>query len=1328
MNTIHTQHTCNTHWQPTTDTQIQCLLLLPTIRSLSLSQSLVKKFTKHSLTDVVGPITVVTSKVRRVTFFECPTDLNAMIDLAKVADLVMLVIDGSFGFEMETFEFLNILQIAGFPKVMGVLTKLDGFRDNKTLRRRKKDLKARFWAEIHPGAKLFYLSGLIHGGYPKNEVHNLCLYVSRMKFRPLLWRNTHPYVVVDRVEDVSDPAAVAENPGADRTVALFGYVRGTHMLASLRIHVPGLGDFGLEDVALLPDPVPLPETDPDARKRARSLNAKETLLYAPLSNIGSVTMDRDAVYINLPHVHFTKAESLVGEGGLSVLPVAGGGRGASRRDGGGGGGDDSSGSDDDGAGGAGSDTDDDDGSDTPAGPRRGGRSGAGKSASRVISRSADGAALLRDLQDVRRGIDDRLERSDGVRLFKGSAPVTDSQATAMLRQQEEEGSGDDSDDEEGGDDGDDSDEDGAAAAAPRHRRGLPAERLETDAAGRTRRRAVFSDSDAAAVAASDDDDDEANDVGSDDYNDDDDKDIDIDDDNDGDGGSSGDEEEEEEAPGWKHALDTRADAALAVRRERLPNLMDIVYGSSSSSGQQQSDGGAFAADADDAGGDNDDDGDFFRPVRKSAAPVDARGRIVADAVPGSARMILDDPNAPDVSFLPASTARAAISASATSASARAAAAAPNGSAMVVDASSSSSAPAAGAWSVADAREAIRYRFITAKWARAARKSSATGNDDDDDDDSEGDAADNGDGGDSDASLYGDFEDLEAAGASTFASSATASVPRRSAHTRSLLDDDEDVADDGATPAAGDDIAASRARAAAAKVAAKAAFNAEYDRGKEVDDGGADAPEASATAADSSNIEDELADPERKRRVAALALQTVINRDEFAGLSDAARARITGFAPGMYVRVQLRGVPAEFIARFRPSAPVLLGGLMQGEEGLALLRMRFKQHRWQGRVLKTNDPLVFSVGWRRFQSMPMYSMQDDNERQRYIKYTPGGHLHCFATVYGPATPPNTGVIAFKTLSSATSAFRVAATGVVLEFDANAKVVKKLKLVGYPLKIFKNTAFIRGMFNSELEVAKFEGAAIRTVSGVRGTIKKAVKEGAPGTFRASFEDKVLMSDIVFCRTWVPVPAKMLYNPVLSLLDGGASSSSAAAPSGGRIAVPAGAAVAEGTASDGEEEEEDEEEKAGGAVLMRSMKELRKSLGVPVKPVADSLYRTVVREERKFNPLHIPKSLQAALPFSSKPKQQKGRGAHAPPDYWDKRAVIMEPEERKMHTLLQQVSTMRKVKDAKAAVSKSKAKAEYEKKKALDDARIANATKELQKRKFALDGAKAKRARKE
>lgn len=64
----------------------------------------------------------------------------------------------------------------------------------------------------------------------------------------------------------------------------------------------------------------------------------------------------------------------------------------------------------------------------------------------------------------------------------------------------------------------------------------------------------------------------------------------------------------------------------------------------------------------------------------------------------------------------------------------------------------------------------------------------------------------------------------------------------------------------------------------------------------------------------------------------------------------------------------------------------------------ILKMRLKKHRWHGRILKTRDPIILSLGWRRFQTMPLYHVEDHNGRHRLLKYTPQ-NMHCGATIWG-----------------------------------------------------------------------------------------------------------------------------------------------------------------------------------------------------------------------------------------------------------------------------------------------------------------------------------------
>lgn len=293
-----------------------------------------------------------------------------------------------------------------------------------------------------------------------------------------------------------------------------------------------------------------------------------------------------------------------------------------------------------------------------------------------------------------------------------------------------------------------------------------------------------------------------------------------------------------------------------------------------------------------------------------------------------------------------------------------------------------------------------------------------------------------------------------------------------------------------------------------------------------------------------------------------------------------------------------------------------------------------------------------------------------------------------------------------IHSSTAGFRISLTGTALEQRATPSVVKKLKLVGTPTKIYKNTAFISGMFNTALEVAKFEGAKLKTVSGIRGSIKKAMRDGAtPGTFRASFEDKILMSDLVICRLWVPVEIKQFYNPVLSLL----------APSKGKN-------------SNDEASDEVGDSATGGLNLMRTTREIRVAEKIPQKVNKDSLYKPIERKEREFKKLKIPSKLQEALPFKSKPKVQTALNRES---YLAKRAVVLDPEERKSRAAVQMLATIKKSKIEKRQAANSQRQSKKSAEKERDSTRFADFHKETKKRKYSEKGketaARAKKAAK-
>lgn len=1038
----------------------------PGVGKTTLLKSMVRRYTKETLSDPQGPITVVTSKKQRLTFIECPNQMEAMVDIAKVADIVLLMIDGNYGFEMETMEFLNVLAATGMPgNVFGILTHLDFFRKPQALKDAKKRLKRRLWTELYQGAHLFYLSGVMNGRYPDREIHNLSRFVSVMKNpRPLVWRNNHPYSIVDSFRDITHPTKIEEDPNCDRSIVLSGYLRGTNFAAQgQRIHVAGLGDFTVANMEVLPDPCPTPSMEQALAKITgktgrRRLDEKEKKLHAPMSDRSGLKIDGDAIWITR-------------EKGFSFDKDA-------------------------------------------EGVERG-----------------EGEEMIVGLQAERRLLG---QMEDGVQLFSGGEKLKEvaeeedtgrkTQRRARIAERsesdvEDEGMDDDDEEEDEGFVSGSGDEDSDAEVEFSESKMGKMFRKDTDKSkGEDDVAFADSDSDLGSISGDDtgmDDEDEDEDFTSD---------------------------EEAAAMRWKDDLADRARKMHGKRRTYHTNdLARYMYDDSMTPEEALKRWRGEDNDPEEENIEDSDDDEFFK--KSSQEKEDST----------------EDRSIPDYDY----------------------------------------EDLAAKWAERDNIEALRRRFTT---------SDLGGDDDGEEGEADGDDDDFGGFGDDDDEGDGVFEDLEAEPA----------------------EKEQETAED---------IAAERERNAKRKEQLKQRFE-EEDREGFLND------KANARR-EGGDIQEYGEDDWYDAQKAMIQKQLDINKEEFETLDERQRAAVEGYRAGKYAKIVLEKVPAEFVTKFNARLPIVVGGLTATEDRWGFVQVRIKRHRWHKKILKTNDPLIVSLGWRRFQTMPIYSTTDSRTRNRMLKYTPE-HMHCFGTMYAPLIAPNTGFVCFNSFSASNAGFRIAATGTVLSVDESTEIVKKLKLTGVPYKIFKNTAFIKDMFNSSLEIAKFEGASIKTVSGVRGQIKRALSK-PEGHFRATFEDKILLSDIVFLRAWYPIKPHRFYNPATNLI---------------------------------------------GWQPMRLTGEVRRDEGVAAPQLKNSQYRKIERETRHFNPLRVPRALAADLPYKSQITTTKKQKRDT---YMQKRAIVLpkNSEEKKARAVMQQLLTIRNDAAAKRRAKKAENHAAFKKK---------------------------------
>eukprot|EP00746_Dinoflagellata_sp_MGD_P154651 gnl/MRDRNA2_/MRDRNA2_84957_c0_seq1.p1 gnl/MRDRNA2_/MRDRNA2_84957_c0~~gnl/MRDRNA2_/MRDRNA2_84957_c0_seq1.p1 ORF type:complete len:744 (-),score=-25.81 gnl/MRDRNA2_/MRDRNA2_84957_c0_seq1:52-2283(-) len=635
---------------------------------------------------IVGPQNIFCVNKRRLTFFECPEDIYGMIDCSKVADLVISIISGVSGFEMETFEFLGILRATGFPRVIGIITHLDSISKSTSLKTVKNRLKHRFWVDLYRAAKIFYLNNIVNGLYMKKDINNLTKFITFLHCRGLSWRKTHPYLLVDKVKDISDVNDVTHNPRTNHLIAFYGMLRGHKLRNLAKLHVAGIGDFELQKVLRLTDPYAVIHT----------LHLKKTnssVLIPKNTSKGRVVKTETAFFQKNMHSNHTVK---------NYLPQ----------------------------------------------------------------------------------FSKNVKKNRYSEILRSKDHTTWAQSFGLLKQ-----------------------------------------------SIYGRKFATIRDINKTII----------------------------------------------------HEMFFKSERDLHIREELT----------------------------------------FFQVGRK-----------------------------------------------------------------------------------------LSFRHVK-------------------------------------------FKDRQKA-----CSLKCSNINQR-------------------------------------------LFNHNYQK-------------ISMNKMSFKKLGHKLPNEE-----------TIAQSDNNCELSLQEE-----FRPGEYVRISVKLSIFAFMRRFHHKNPLVIGGLTRLECTLGFVRARLKRHKWYRNMLKNQDALVLSLGWRRFETIPTFEMQDVNMQRRMLKNIPNGK-HCLVTFWGPLGSPNTGFISVDNFSIQCSKWRLSATGVICETGMYSVIRKKFKLWGAPYFIIHKKAFLKGLFNSELEAANFEGAIVCCISGVKGIIGKSVNRRNllyyPGSVKANFGRKLKRSDTVFVRAWTHVDLPKFYRPI-------------------------------------------------------------------------------------------------------------------------------------------------------------------------------------------------------
>ncbi|NWX97881.1 TSR1 protein, partial [Nothoprocta ornata] len=218
-------------------------------------------------------------------------DLHAVLDLAKVADSLLFLLDAAEGWDSVGERCLSCLFAQGLPSFALAVpggTDLPPKKRIDTKKRLAKAIEKRF-----PEAKLFPLT-------TAQEASLLLRQLGAQRQRPLAFRARRAHLLAYAAHFVPSPESHLVG-----TLKVSGFVRGQTLSVNSLVHIVGHGDFQMSQVEAPPDPLALNPRVDKGRKRSQDMDVQDD------SQNGTDEMEEDVKV--LMKADASKQESLQSE-------------------------------------------------------------------------------------------------------------------------------------------------------------------------------------------------------------------------------------------------------------------------------------------------------------------------------------------------------------------------------------------------------------------------------------------------------------------------------------------------------------------------------------------------------------------------------------------------------------------------------------------------------------------------------------------------------------------------------------------------------------------------------------------------------------------------------------------------------------------------------------------------------------------------------------------------------------------------------------------------------------------------------------------------------